>query len=274
MERESEHDKWVRELGPDYCLKPPPMLIEYDTERLQRRAKNEKFFSRLEKLYAPVPEVTCGDCGDLCCRASPDFYLLEYLRAWRHIRYELDPAREAEIVHHAVRWALLCFIKEDVFCPFLFDGRCAIYDVRPFNCRVWALEDEAFYKKKASRAREAAQKQEDFFRRNGIAIAKPFAEMILPKCRSIKVHGAAEPLSENMIDGFDNEIALLHRGLIRPEEFRSLNFLLHFPGHIVLKRLAPLAFDETKLVVARELQEKGTETFLDAFAAGYGGRLP
>lgn len=278
MDFSDDYAQRLHELGPDYFLKEPPLLIEYDTERLQRRAKNEKYFARLEKLYAPIPEAACGDCGDVCCRASPDFYLLEYLRAWRRVRYEIaDPQLEAEIVRRAVRWAFLCFIKEDIYCPFLFDGRCVIYDVRPFNCRVWALEDEAFYEKKAARARESAKKQEDFLRKNGIMIAKPFAEMILPKCRNISIRGGAPPLTEKMITAFDAEVALVHRGLIRPEEFRGLNFILHFPGHVVLKRLAPLAFDETKLAVARELTEHGTENLLsekEEIIAGYNGKLP
>jgi Fe-S-cluster containining protein len=180
------------ELGPDYMLKEPPLLIEHDSARLQRRAKNEGFFRKLAKLYEPVPEVTCGACGRVCSSASPDFYFLEFLLAWRYIRYELDdPALESEIVARSVRWAFLSFIKKDIFCPFLFDGRCVIYGARPFNCRVWALEDDAYYERKAARAAAHVAKQQDFFTAHGVKTLKPMKEFILPRCTKSKSTAAA-----------------------------------------------------------------------------------
>ncbi len=272
--QEQDREYVVSKLGRDFFLKEPPLLIKYDTERLQRRAKNEGLFRRLRRLYEPIPEVVCGSCGHVCCSASPDAYLLEYLNAWRFVRYELkDAALESEIVARAARWAFQTFFREGVFCPFLFDGRCVIYEARPFSCRVWALEEDTYYEKKAARAAENARRQEEFFARNGVRPMKPLAEFILPKCREIKICGAG-PIDEKFISGTDNEIALLHRTLIRPEEFRSLNFLLHLPGHIILKRIDPLKYDETKVAVAKELQESGGGNLLEELIARFGGRLP
>jgi uncharacterized protein len=275
MDFQDENRKYIEsQLGPDYVLKEPPLLIDYDTAHLQRRAKNEGLFRRLLKLYEPVPEVTCGDCGNVCCSASPDFYLLEYLHAWRYIRYELkDAALEAEIVARSVRWAFQTFFREDVHCPFLFDKRCVIYDARPFNCRVWALEDDAYYEKKASRAADNAVRQEEFFAANGLRPLKPLKDFILPKCREIKIHGGG-PLTEKFIGDIDNEVALLHRTILRPEQFHAMNFLVHFPGHIIMKQLDPLKYDETKAAVAKELQDGGTENYLKVIISFFEGILP
>jgi len=276
MEANEKFKARVAELGPDYLYKKPPLVIEYDTDRLQRRAKNEGVFRRLKKLYQPIPEVTCGDCGHVCCRASPDFYLVEYLQAWRYIRYDLaDPALEAEILHRCVRWAFLSFI-DDVFCPFLFDGRCVIYEARPLNCRVWGLENPDYYAKKAERAAGHAAKQEEFFAKHGVALLKPLREFILPKCGSITVHApeGATPLSEEQVLDIDFEVAFLHKSLIRPEEFRSLNFTLHFPGHVALKRVPPEVFDETRIRIAREFQQDRAEHTLRQLIRKYEGKLP
>ncbi|MFA6451712.1 MAG: YkgJ family cysteine cluster protein [bacterium] len=275
MDYQEESREYIAsKLGPDYYLKDPPLLIEYDTARAQRKAKNEGLFRRLNKLYEPVPEVTCGQCGNVCCSASPDFYMLEYLNAWRFIRYELkDEALEAEIVARSVRWAFQTFFREDVRCPFLFDGKCVIYGARPFNCRVWALEDDAYYEKKAARAAANALKQEEFFERNGLRPLKPLAEFILPKCREIVVHGDGA-LTEKFIADIDNEVALLHRALLRPEQFRAMNFLVHFPGHIIMKQTDPLKYDETKVAVAKEFQDEGTENYLNAIISFFEGKLP
>ncbi len=262
-------------LGRDYLMKEPPPLIKYDTDRLARRAKNEKLFARLNAMYAPVPGVECGDCGNVCCSASPDFYLLEYLNVWRYIRYELaDPELEAEILRRAARWAFLSFFSPDVFCPFLVDRKCVIYDVRPFNCRVWALEDDAYYESKAKRSGKHLAKLAAFFDENGLRTFKPLEQFVLPKCRSITVKGGDGPMSEEQIVEMDTDIALLHRVLIRPEEFRSINFHLHFPGHVVTAKLPLDRFDETRVAVAREYTEHGTEKILDGIVAGYDGKLP
>lgn len=263
----------IRELGPDFFLKKPPLIIAYDTKRLARRAKNEKLFAKLLKLYAPIPEVECGDCGHVCCRESPDFYLLEYLHAWRHIRHELaEPQLEARVLARALRWAFLSFIAPDVFCPFLDNGRCVIYPVRPFNCRVWALEEPEYYAAKAERAAAHVQRQEEFFQKHGVQLLKPMKEFILTRCENITIHGPR--MSEAGILAMDADIAFLHRPLIRPEEFRALNFHLHFPGHVALKRVDPLQFDQTRIRIALERQNNGTETELQRIIDSYEGLLP
>ena len=264
----------MRELGPAYFMGEAPPLIEYDTAKWARRAKNDKLFKRLMKLYASIPGVTCGDCGHVCCSDSPDFYVLEYLHAWRHIRYELkDPDLEAHILRRALRWAFLKFVAGDVFCPFLHDGRCVIYPVRPLNCRVWALEDDAYYEAKAARARESVKKQQAYFESHGVKLLKPLEEFVLPRCRDIEIHGGRR-FSEQEIRDIDMEVAFLHKSLLQPAQFRSINFHLHFPGHVALKAVAPGAFDDTRIRIALEFQDENSEKQLNEIMESYGGRLP
>jgi Fe-S-cluster containining protein len=265
----------ARELGQDYFTRTPPPVIEYDTEKLARRARNDNLFRQLLKIYGRLPEVTCGDCGHVCCSDSPDMYLIEYLHVWRHIRYEMqDPDAEARILGRALQWAFLKFVAEDIFCPFLEEGRCAIYPVRPLNCRVWALEDEAYYLAKAERARESVKKQQEYFERHGVRLLKPLKEFILPRCRNIRIHGRDAHLTEEEIREIDIETAFLHKALVRPEEFRSINFHLHFPGIVALKRIPAGEFDEARIAIALEYQAGGASARLDALAQKYGGRLP
>jgi Fe-S-cluster containining protein len=275
MERDDDISRRLCELGPDYFLKQPPALIEYDPDKLSRRLKNERVFARLEKLYSPIPEATCGDCGDVCCRATPDFYLVEYLNAWRHVRHELaDPALEAEITARAFRWAFLSLVQRDVYCPFLFDGRCVAYSVRPFNCRVWGLEDDAWYERRAARARESLEKQRAYFAAHGVKMAALPAELVLPKCKHITLPPGSRPVTEPLVNSIETEIAMMHRAFIKPEEFRSLNFHLHFPGHVALKKVAPGKYDETRVAVALEFQMTGSSPLLDRLIESCGGRLP
>ena len=60
----------------------------------------------------------------------------------------------------------------------------------------------------------------------------------------------------------------------RPEEFRSLNFYLHFPGHVALKKVPPAKYDETRIAVALETQMTGASPLLEKLVSSCGGLLP
>ena len=261
-------------MGPAFFENEAPPVFLYDTYRLQRKAKNEKLFRKLDAVYRRVPAVQCGPCGDVCCRESPDAYLLEYLYIWRHIRYTLaDPELEKEILRRALEWTFLRCVKPDVYCPFLVDKKCVIYDVRPLNCRLWALEDEQYYAKKAARAGEQVEKQAEFFRKNGIEPAGAPARGVLPRCNNITVEGDRR-YTEDEIVSMDLDVAFLHLTLIPHEAFRSMNFHLHIPGHISTKKAEIQKFDALNLEIAREYSRTGASGTLQRFAASFEGCLP
>ena len=185
-----------------------------------------------------------------------------------------DPALEAEITARAFRWAFLSLVKIDVYCPFLFDGRCVAHAARPLNCRVWGLEDAEWYERRAARARASLEKQREFFARHGVRMAAPPSELVLPKCENITLPPGSPPVTESLVNAVETEIAMLHRAFIRPEEFRSLNFYLHFPGHVALKKVPPAKYDETRIAVALETQMTGASPLLEKLVASCGGLLP
>jgi len=250
------------------------LLISYDTDTLQRRAKNEGLFKKIEKIYNKVPDAACSNCGDVCCIASPDFYLLEYLYAIRFIRYEIrDENFEVEILRRSLEWSFLNFFKKDVFCPFFMDGKCSIHQARPLNCRLWALEEVDFYEKKKSRALKSLKNQEKYFIENSLKPIKPLEEFILPKCKMIKTENGVR-LTQEQIDALDREVDEAHSILVSGNEKKALNYYLHFSGHVLLKKVDPLKYDELKLSIIREYLSEGESSSLLNLLRGYDGRLP
>lgn len=272
--REEVYKKIAEKMGPDFFLKKPPLVYGYDTYRLQKKAKNQGLFRKLDAVYREAPGVTCGPCGDVCCRESPDMYLLEFLRIWRHLKLERkDEALEERIVRRAVRWAFLHYFSDDIYCPFLAGGRCEIYEMRPLNCRLWALEDDDYYTEKAARARAAIEKQFAFFSDKGISPPLPAERLVLTKCNNITVDGG-RVFSGEEIMALDLQVAFLHLSLIPHEAFRSLNFHLHFPGHIIMREVAAADYDNLQIDIAREMNSGDSSKTLEQLIESFGGNLP
>lgn len=79
--------------------------------------------------------VACGPGCDVCCRQPIPVTPLEFLlmRAWLQLRAAADSRARLEA-------QLLTQIREEPSplrrpCPFLLDGGCAVYPVRPLACR-------------------------------------------------------------------------------------------------------------------------------------------
>jgi len=272
--REKIFTEIARKMGPDFFNGTHPPVFQYDSYSLQRKAKNQKLFDRLSKIYRQIPSVKCGPCGDICCRESPDVYLLEYLYLWRYIRYELkDTVLEANIVRRSMDWAFLRYFKPGVFCPFLVEKKCVVYDARPLNCRLWALEKQDYYEKKAERARRQLNRQSEFYRQNDIDPAGITSQSVLPKCKNISVDENRSYSEEEIVD-MDLKVAFLHLTLIPHGAFRSLNFHLHFPGHVAMKMVDPAVFDSYCLKSAREFIDRRESATVQEMAASCKGKLP
>lgn len=79
----------------------------------------------LERVYAGVPAMACkGLCSDTCRDAIPVY------------GPELDAVT-------AAAGGTIPAPREDRVCPLLFDGRCSIYDHRPYVCRHYGAVDPA-----------------------------------------------------------------------------------------------------------------------------------
>ena len=72
---------------------------------------NEKKLRLLHSLYERIPETPClGVCGDICCKTP--FHVSKF---------------EQEIIGYD--------FNDIGPCKFLENGRCGIYETRPFICR-------------------------------------------------------------------------------------------------------------------------------------------
>ena len=89
------------------------------------------------------PPLHCQEgCFYCCCKPGVLTSIPELLRILDYIHTAFDAAAMSELNNRARRYVRQLAgrnsnapTNESVPCPFLVDGRCSIYDVRPLTCR-------------------------------------------------------------------------------------------------------------------------------------------
>lgn len=94
----------------------------------------EDVSARLQEV-APVKPLACRAGCDHCCRNMIQVRPLFAILAVATAKARFTPARMTEFIDRLV--------KGTPFCPFLFDGRCSIYEARPMVCRGYYSLDLA-----------------------------------------------------------------------------------------------------------------------------------
>lgn len=114
---------------------PPGLADREDTIQHKLASEHASSRNKLQKIYSLMtelgkvaePYVACGKGCSACCQMNVMIYQLEA----NFIEKEtgIKPARITRNLSHPLDEFL------GVSCPFLKDGSCTIYEVRPFACR-------------------------------------------------------------------------------------------------------------------------------------------
>ncbi|ACV61874.1 protein of unknown function UPF0153 [Desulfofarcimen acetoxidans DSM 771] len=108
---------------------------------LINQAETENYFKQLQEIYNKLPDTSCEQCGT-CCTVPQPAFLMEYLNIYRFLKNNLQE-QLPEILKKAARYYFLELGDINIKCPFLDEeNKCAIYPVRPYNCRTFGVLPE------------------------------------------------------------------------------------------------------------------------------------
>lgn len=117
--------------------------------------QNRNFFENMseECWYKDGLHFSCTGCGKCCCGAPGYVWVSieEIERISYFLKISLDLMIRTYIRKVDNRYSLIELKKSNYACPFLQDGRCTIYPVRPTQCKTfpWWEQNlsspEAFY---------------------------------------------------------------------------------------------------------------------------------
>jgi len=111
-------------------------------------------FVSLGVLYEGMPatsgcekckEVNGEECNWCCLCQSPSMYYVEFLKVFKEVGDNWSDEQKTEILLRSVRNYLDNSINKG--CVF-YDNECTVYNVRPFNCRLYGVIPEGSWNKR------------------------------------------------------------------------------------------------------------------------------
>src|SRR5690606_34224108 len=114
-----QYEQLNSQVTPSMRQREDSLLGKLTQSNLGRLKKLELFFSEMDAIYAFIHKFTaCKKGCNHCCH------------------YEIAITDlEVEYIRSKVKVKKLKFINAGKECPFLKNGICSIYEVRPFICR-------------------------------------------------------------------------------------------------------------------------------------------
>jgi Fe-S-cluster containining protein len=124
-------------------------------------------FEKLSLLNKEIPETDCRcNTPGVCCGFLPEMTLIEALQ-WLGAIW-----RESHITRQAIVEKFVGFYLQTPFfsvgCPFLVNGTCGRYEIRPFACRAYGLWSQEVGIERTRQNAEVRKVHLDLWKRFGI----------------------------------------------------------------------------------------------------------
>jgi Fe-S-cluster containining protein len=149
-----------------------------------RRAKRQKLFASLARIYASFPETECENCAR-CCFESPGIFFIEYLHLMEEIG-GLPRARQELLKRRALGELLFSWVDPQRQCIFLEFSRCTLYQRRPLACRLFGLVSPSDREQAELEARLAAREEARRLGLLGIRIPEEIVIRALVSCERVR----------------------------------------------------------------------------------------
>ena len=142
-------------------------------------------WQRLQEAYRRLPETSCQcDEPGVCCAFLPEMTWIEALQ-WMHTLKDLQEPAQSDMLRKFVEFYLTTPIRHGG-CPFLRDGRCSIYDFRPFACRAYGLWSHQTGDGRTRENRRSRQALVQSWEQFGVEIPSQTVEFEIEYCDKVR----------------------------------------------------------------------------------------
>ena len=217
-------------------------------------------FSELQNLYGRLPQTHCR-CQQpgICCAFLPEMTWLEALR-WLGVIKDLPQAARCETLRKFVEFYLTTPIRH-TGCPFLMDGRCAIYPYRSFACRAYGLWSQTTGDSRTRENRRSRQALLQLWEQFGLAVPAKMVTFEIDYCDQVDCV-IEKPMSDDQLMDILQQIYRLDQAL--PELQTKFESGYHSDFSFLIASLV-LGYRRAilgKFAVIKELVRHGTDARL------------
>lgn len=143
----------------------PTTINKEQLAYLIAQIERKKARRQLDAIYATIGSNDCQRCGD-CCFSSAKVLMAEFLNIYSYIQ-TLPPERQEELAKRNITHEFMNMVSLDYKCPFLDEDKtCAVYPVRPAQCRFFGLYPEREYEDMQKASREQNRDVAIYYARN------------------------------------------------------------------------------------------------------------
>ena len=223
-------------------------------------------FESLQRFYEQLPPTAfrCEQPG-VCCAFLPEMTLLEALQ-WIGLIQEMPADARKKRVQKFLGFYLTNPVRTNG-CPFLENGACTIYELRPFACRAYGLWSPEYGTVRTRESRQDRKALRRMWQNFGLELPPQSVEFEIDYCDKVRCQAEKSMSDSQLMDilhqiyGLDQAAAGLQTKF-EAEYHSDFSFLI---ATLVLGyRKAVLG----KFAVIKEMVQKGTEARLEQMLEG------
>jgi Fe-S-cluster containining protein len=223
--------------------------------------KANPLFESLQRLYQQLPQTVCQcEQPGVCCAFLPEMTWLEAVQ-WIGRIQEMPADDRTKILQKFLEFYLTNPIRT-CGCPFLKNGVCTIYELRPFACRAYGLWSPEFGKDRTKKSRQDRKALRKMWQNFGLELSPQTVEFEINYCDQVRCANEKSMSDGQLMDilqqiyGLDQALAELQTKF-EAEYHSDFSFLI-----------ATLALGYRKAVlgkfaVIKEMVKKGAEERLE-----------
>ena len=142
-------------------------------------------FKSLQGLYQRLPETRCQcEQTGVCCAFLPEMTWMEALQ-WSGVIQQMSAEARARILQKFLEFYLTNPIRH-TGCPFLKNGACCIYELRPFACRAYGLWGPELGKVRTRKSRQDRNALLQMWQKFGLELPPETVEFEIDYCDKVR----------------------------------------------------------------------------------------
>jgi len=215
----------------------------------------------LQRLYQRLPETGCQcEQPGVCCAFLPEMTWLEAVQ-WTGLIQKMPADARAKILQKFLEFYLTNPIRPNG-CPFLENGACGIYELRPFACRAYGLWSPEFGKVRTQKSRQDRKALRQMWQKFGLELPPQTVEFEIDYCDRVRC-AAEKSMSDSQLMDILQQIYELDQALAELQSKFETEYHSDFSFLIASLALGYRKAVLGKFAVIKEMVQQGTEERLD-----------
>ena len=214
-------------------------------------------YSELQDLYGCLPETGCQcEHPGVCCAFIPEMTWLEALQ-WTGFIQDMYADARTQILQKFLEFYLTNPIRHSG-CPFLENGACGIYELRPFACRAYGLWSPEFGKVRTQKSRQDRKALLQMWQKFGLTLPPEAVEFEIDYCDKVRCATEESPSDSRLMDILE-QVYRLDQAL--PDLQTTFEAEYHSDVSFMIASLV-LGYRKAilgKFAVVKEIVQQGTE---------------